>query len=215
MVEKDAVRRGYDALGTEYADSRSDGQGIEILSSFLGDVPDSARVLDAGCGPGRPVLAELTDEASAVGLDISGEQLRLAAENAPEASLVAGDMTALPFADETFDAVVAFWSLIHVPLADHPAVIEEFARVLRPGGRLLVCEGTERWVGENPDWLDSGVEMAWEIAGAEATREQLREAGFEVTDSWGVPETLASDGDEDEADADADHDWTFFAARLV
>jgi ubiquinone/menaquinone biosynthesis C-methylase UbiE len=214
MVEKDAVRQGYDELGNAYAAHRSgEGQGMDALSSFLEAVPESARILDAGCGPGQPVLSHLTDVASAVGLDFSGEQLRLAAESAPEAALVHGDMTALPFDDGAFDAIVAYWSLIHVPLDDHRMVIDEFARVLRPGGRVLVCEGTERWAGENPDWLDSGVEMEWEIAGAEATREQLHDADFEITDSWGVPETLEDDG-VDEDGEDADDDWTFFAARL-
>jgi SAM-dependent methyltransferase len=157
----------------------------------------------------------------AVGVDFSASQLRLARENAPEAVLAQADMTDLPFADGSFDAVVAYWSLIHVPLDQHPAAVEEFARVLRPGGRVLVCEGTERWVGENPDWLDSGVGMEWEIAGAEATRQQLRDAGFEITDAWGVPETISEgeddSGDDSEGEADSDDTddaWTFFAARL-
>jgi ubiquinone/menaquinone biosynthesis C-methylase UbiE len=215
MVEKNVVRQGYDELGDAYAAQRSgDGQGMDVLSAFLEAVLESARILDAGCGPGRPVLSHLTDEASAVGLDFSGEQLRLAAEHAPDASLARGDMTALPFDEGAFDAAVAFWSLIHVPLADHETVIEEFARVLRPGGRLLVCEGTERWVGENPDWLDSGVGMEWEIAGAEATCEQLRNAGFEIIDSWGVPETLEDDEVDEDGESQSDDDWTFFAARL-
>lgn len=135
------------------------------------------------------------------------------------------------------DGVVACWSLIHVPMADHAAVVEESVRVLRPGGRALVCEGTHEWVGENPDWLDSGVGMAWNIAGAETTREQLLDAGFEVTDTWGVPETLedgdvdgdAADDDVDggadgevendaangvDDDVDDDLPWTVFAVRL-
>lgn len=216
MVEKNVVQQGYDELGDAYAAHRSgEGQGMDVLSAFLEAVPESARVLDAGCGPGRPGLSHLIDEVSAVGLDFSGEQLQLAAEHAPGAALVRGDMTSLPFAAETFDAVVAYWSLIHIPLEDHRTVIDEFARVLRPGGRVLVCEGTERWVGENPDWLDSGVGMEWEIAGAEATREQLHGAGFEITDSWGVPETLEDDeASEGDVENDADDDWTFFAARL-
>ncbi len=204
MVEKRAVRQAYDEMARAYDAARTrDGRGLSVLESFLEFGPE--RVLDAGCGGGRPVLDRLDDAATAVGLDASGEQLRLAADRVPGAALAAGDMTRLPFADDTFDAVVAYWSLIHVPLAEHGTAIEAFARVLRPGGRVLVCEGREEWVGENPDWLDSGVGMAWEIAGLEATRAQLRAAGFTLAREWGVPDSL----DDSEADA-----WVFLEGRL-
>jgi SAM-dependent methyltransferase len=205
MVEKDAVRRSYDELGTSYGAQRDSG-GLEALDALL-DAADPDRVLDAGCGPGAPVLEWLDETTAAVGLDVSRAQLELATENVPGARLAQGDMTRLPFAADSFDAVVAYWSLIHVPLAEHGAVIEEFARVLRPGGRALVCEGREAWTGENPDWLDSGVEMAWEMAGAGATREDLRSAGFSVEREWGAADSLDED---DEAEP-----WVFIEARLA
>ncbi|UTF54105.1 class I SAM-dependent methyltransferase [Natronosalvus rutilus] len=220
MVERDAVRRSYDELAPVYAAKRSDdGPGTRVLKRFLGSLEDPERVLDAGCGQGTPVLSRLAETTTAVGLDFSREQLGLATANAPEAGHVQGDMTALPFERSAFDAVVAYWSLIHVPLDEHRAVIDDFARVLRPGGRLLLCEGTNAWTGENPDWLESGVEMAWEIAGAEATRDQLQEAGFAVLEEWGVPEEFADDEEEgkdgdDSENGDEDHPWTFFVARL-
>lgn len=228
MVDRDAVRRGYDRLAEAYAAQRSaDGRGMEILESFLGDV-DPSRVLDAGCGQGEPVLSMLETEAEAIGLDVSRGQLRLAADATPDAGLLQGEMTALPFEDGAFDAVVSYWSLIHVPMADHRAVFAEFARVLGPGGHVLLCEGTDEWAGENPDWLDTGVEMQWDIAGADATREQLRSAGFRVVETWGVGEPLAVEQDGEDAEGDGDGDdateadeeedaeaaWTFFAARL-
>lgn len=220
MVEKDAVRRGYDELAEEYAEQRfQNGYGMEILAEFLDSLSEPDRILDAGCGCGNPVLSRISTSATGVGIDISSEQLRLAKGNVPDAVLSQGDMTQLPFETGTFDAVVAYWSLIHIPMDDHEAVIDEFARVLRPGGRVLVCEGTNEWVGDNPNWLDAGVEMQWNIAGAEKTRHQLRDAGFEVVDSWGVLESLAYDGDdtsnEDDSDVeDEELPWTFFAVRL-
>ncbi|MFC4439316.1 MULTISPECIES: class I SAM-dependent methyltransferase [Natrialbaceae] len=223
MVEKDAVRRSYDELAETYAAQRSEnGRGTQILEGFLESLSDPSRVLDAGCGQGTPVLSRLSDSTRAFGVDFSREQLKLAAGNAPDAVLVQGDMTTLPFERSTFDAVVAYWSLIHVPMDDHQAVIDEFARVLRPGGRILLCEGTNRWAGENPDWLESGVKMEWNIAGAETTRDQLRNAGFEIVDEWGVPDEPDEDSADEEADdadeevdEDADeHPWTFFSARL-
>ena len=90
-----------------------------------------------------------------------------------------------------------------MPLNEHRAVVDEFARVLGPDGRLLLSEGPDEWSGSNPDWLESGVEMQWNIAGADATREQLRNAGFTIVDEWGATNTLTED-----------EQWVFFSAHL-
>jgi ubiquinone/menaquinone biosynthesis C-methylase UbiE len=206
MVDKETVRRGYDEIAETYAaDREEDGRGREVLSRFVRDLPASARVLDAGCGGGAPVLSDLSASANATGLDVSRGQLELAADRVPDAALAQGDMVRLPFRTGAFDAVTAYHSLIHVPAEQHRAVVDEFARVLTDGGRLLCSEGPEAWQGENPDWLDTGVEMQWDIAGAEATRTQLREAGFAVERESTVGDSLA-EGD--------DARWTFFTARL-
>ena len=205
MVDKDVVRRSYDDLAETYAATRSDdGRGRDILDRFLEPLSESARVLDAGCGQGTPVLRRSSASSTATGLDFSRAQLELAAENAPRASLVQGDMTRLPVCDGAFDAITAYHSLIHVPSDEHRAVLDEFARVLRPGGRVLLSEGPGEWSGTNPDWLESGVEMQWHIAGADATREHLRNAGFAVVDERGADDTLTEDGGR----------WVFFSARL-
>ena len=206
MVEKDAVRRGYDGLAEAYAADRTeDGLGSEVLARFRDELPGSARVLDAGCGQGTPVLRELTAAAAATGIDISRAQLELAAESVPDAALAQGDMAALPFRDDAFDAVTAYHSLIHVPQGQHQGVIDEFARVLTDDGRLLVSEGPAEWTGENPNWLDTGVEMQWHIAGAEETRRHLRNAGFVVERTWNTPDTPEKD----------DERWVFFSARVA
>lgn len=208
MADRDDVRRGYDELAATYAEQRSgDGPATEVLESFLPSVPEGGRVLDAGCGQGTPVLRRLAERGPAVGVDISRESLRLARERVPAAATVQGDLTALSLATDAVDAVVASWSLIHVPLADHPATIEEFARVLRPGGRALVCEGTVEWVGATDDWLGDGVGMEWAIAGRDATREQLFEAGFAVEAEWGVPERIAGDDENGDDHGATDVDW--------
>lgn len=206
MVEKDAVRRGYDGLAEAYAADRTeDGLGSEVLARFRDELPGSARVLDAGCGQGTPVLRELTAATAATGIDISRAQLELAAESVPDTALAQGDMAALPFRDDAFDAVTAYHSLIHVPQGQHQGVIDEFARVLTDDGRLLVSEGPAEWTGENPNWLDTGVEMQWHIAGAEETRRHLRNAGFVVERTWNTPDTPEKD----------DERWVFFSARVA
>lgn len=205
MVDKDAVRRGYDALAETYAANRSEsGRDVDILDRFLGSLSTPARILDAGCGPGTPVLRRLCTFATAIGVDVSRGQLDVAAGNVPGTVLVQGDMTRLPIRDGVFDAVTAYHSLIHVPIDGHQTVLDEFARVLRPGGRLLLTEAVDEWRGTNPDWLGSGVEMQWNIAGAEATRKQLRNAGFTIVDEWGDTDAAAED----------DERWVFFSTQL-
>lgn len=200
MTERNDVRRAYDEIAETYASTRSEnGRGMDILAAFLAPLSPESDVLDAGCGQGTPVLRKLDASATGVGLDFSREQLRLATENVPDAPLVQADLTQLPFADGVFDAVTAYHTLIHIPMDDHQTVITEFARVLRPDGRLLLSEGPEEWTGANPNWLDTGVEMQWSIAGAEATRTQLQNAGFTLSHEWEV---------------DEDEHWMFFAAHL-
>lgn len=213
MVDPRTVRLAYDDLAATYAAERlENGPDVDLLARFLGQLSGSAWVLDAGCGQGSPVLSESSRSATAVGLDLSRRQLRLAAENAPRAALLQGDVSNLPARDDTFDAVIAYWSLIHVPAEDHRTVLHEFARVLRPDGRLLVTEGRSEWSGTNPDWLDSGVEMQWDIAGADATRQHLRTAGFEIVEEQGVPDTLGGGGAS--PDEERDFPWVIFSAQL-
>ena len=200
MVERDDIRRAYDELAETYATGRSEtGEDTKILAEFLDAFPDGSRILDAGCGPGVPVLRRVNASATGYGLDFSRVQLKLAAENVPDAPLLQADVVHLPLDDDVVDGIVAYHSLIHVPTTDQQATISEFARILRPGGRLLLSAGPTEWTGANPDWLDSGVEMRWDIAGAEATRTHLRAAGFVLTDEWDVAE---------------DEHWLFLAARL-
>ncbi|NHN40380.1 class I SAM-dependent methyltransferase [Halorubellus sp. JP-L1] len=192
LAQRTAVRRGYDDLADAYAAERDESDHAALLDRFLTDAPDG-RVLDAGCGAGQPVLARLADDRPVVGMDFSTAQIERASTVAP-GRVAQGDMTALPFSDDAFAAVAAFYSIIHVPFDQHQAVYEEFARVLEPGGTLLVTVGAEDWNGRNDDWLDTGTAMEWSTYGAEKSRELLDDAGFDVYDVVGVVDTV-QDGD--------------------
>jgi ubiquinone/menaquinone biosynthesis C-methylase UbiE len=73
--------------------------------------------------------------ATVTGLDVSAGLLAVARARLPEADLREGDLEALPFADASFDAVVAVNSLFYA--ADMAAALRELARVVRPGGRVV------------------------------------------------------------------------------
>ncbi len=188
------IRHAYDELATAYRDQRSDDvPAMRLLDTLTDRVAADAPLLDAGCGGGEPFTRELATTYDVTGLDFSREQLRLARDVVPDAALVQGDLTSLPFDADAFDVVCSFYAIIHVPTESHPTVISEFARVLRPGGWLLLTAGGDAWEGANDDWLDSGVRMEWSFPPLEETEASLSEVGFSVEDRWVVADELGGE----------------------
>ena len=100
------------------------------------------RALDAACGTGDLALADLGAGASRVtGLDFSERMLERARRKSSAIEWVQGDMLALPFADETFDAATVGFGVRNV--ADLELALRELRRVLRPGGRVAILEITQ------------------------------------------------------------------------
>ncbi len=105
------------------------------VTELLGAAP-LGRALDAACGTGRHsrTLVDLGHQVS--GIDLTPEMLERARANVPEASFRVADLRELPFADQSFELVVCGLAMSHLPELD--GAIGEIARVLTPGGRLVV-----------------------------------------------------------------------------
>jgi demethylmenaquinone methyltransferase / 2-methoxy-6-polyprenyl-1,4-benzoquinol methylase len=102
--------------------------------------PVDAHVLDVASGPGN-VAVELRERGAAwvTALDLSYNMLAEGADRGHDGiSWVNGDAMALPFPDASFDAVTISFGLRNVPDPEH--TLREFARVTRPGGRVVICE---------------------------------------------------------------------------
>lgn len=99
-------------------------------------VTASTRLLDAGCGAGLLALLAHLRGAHVTAFDASPSLLAVARERVPAADVREGDLEALPFADASFDAVTAVNSIFYA--ADMATAARELARVVRPGGRVVI-----------------------------------------------------------------------------
>lgn len=118
--------------------------------------------------------------------DISSTQLALAAQNLPSDKVifVQGDMMTLDFPPDSFSAVVATYSLIHLPRDEQATILHRISRWLKPGGWLLANFGAKENGGSTKsEWLGERVEggcMFWSTWGSERTCGILEEKGFRI-----------------------------------
>ena len=193
------VESGYDQMAEEYLATKDpeDPLALRALEDLASLLPSEAAVLDLGCGAGVPVARWLADRGFAVtGVDVSARQLELARTNVPEGIYLKANMTEVVFAPESFDAVVAFHSIIHVPRTEHPTLLESIHRWLEPGGGFLATMTAADYEGRDEDWEGWGAPMVWSHCDKNANVAMLRDAGFEVR--YAEPRTGGGTGDETE-----------------
>jgi SAM-dependent methyltransferase len=169
--QRDLVRRGYDAISLAYRgdDGQACGTPAADVGRYAGWVADlaallrpGARVVDLGCGAGIPATRELaTCGLQVLGVDFSAVQLRRARRLVPDARLIQADMTALALRPASADAVVSFYALIHVPVAEQQALFGRIRDWLRPGGYFLATVGATQWTGTA---RYHGADMFWDHA---------------------------------------------------
>jgi ubiquinone/menaquinone biosynthesis C-methylase UbiE len=156
--QHDRVRERFTRTAEQFAsfalsERRADiDQLVELAAPQASD-----RALDVACGPGTFALGFAPRVRTAVGLDFTPAlvaQGRVAATNTGLANVlfVIGDALVLPFPSGSFDIVACGYSLHHMP--DPAAAVREFARVARPGGRVVVADIFVPAPG-NPDAYDA------------------------------------------------------------
>ena len=182
MSPEQIVSSGYDQIAEIYTDWTKEVQKeqrdkyIEVLIRKL---PSKAEVLDLGCGAGLPATSDLAKHFTVTGVDISARMIALARCNVPSAKFFQADMTEIDFMPNSFDAVVSFYSMIHVPRDKQRRLLQNIASWLRPGGILVATMGNNsaQMIFEK-DWM--GVPMFWSIYDAETNQRLIREAGLKI-----------------------------------
>lgn len=160
--EKITVRNVYQAIAKEYDEripgsTANDDRFTETeLAFIIEEITPKDRVLDMGSGTGRFTIPLVERAASVTALDLSPEMLAVAKRKAEDKGLTIqfreGDMTALPFPDNSFDVVTCMLAMMHVPVEERLNVFKEVTRVLVPGGRFLF--GVKNKIFENITSVD-------------------------------------------------------------
>jgi ubiquinone/menaquinone biosynthesis C-methylase UbiE len=173
------------------------------------------RILDAGCGRGETVLACAKAGAQVAGIDYAAAAVELTremlADVQPDAEIVVGSVTELPWPDDTFDRVQFSDVIEHLDPQQTVPALREFRRVLRPGGYVLVHTAPNLlfmkygWPATRPfvrlaghrevaDRVDRWFQIAEEYHVNEQSvhtlRRALREAGFADPHVWIDPDVL-------------------------
>ncbi|MEV6560813.1 class I SAM-dependent methyltransferase [Nocardia sp. NPDC051756] len=187
---KELVRRGYDTLSSRYDEAYgAETKYAAWLTELCDHVPEGGTVLDLGCGSGLPVARALTTAGRrVVGVDISDGQIDRARRLVPAAEFIRSDAAAVEFAAGSFDAIVCFYALIHMPLDEQFALLNKISTWLRPGGWFVGTTGHTAWTGTDEDWLGGGAAMWWSHADAGTYRDWLVRAGFIIAREEFVPE---------------------------
>jgi len=149
----------------------------EILTAFAASTENP--IVDIGCGPGH--VGEFVRERgrTVLGIDLSVEMVALAAVRLD--CVVAADMRSLPLASDRIGGLLAFYSLIHIRRTELDAVLHEFKRVLRPGGRLLFSAHEGDGEITRDEFLDEPVGFVATLFQLGELVDRTEDAGLAVT----------------------------------
>lgn len=179
---KQLVQNGYDQIAERYLEwAQADASGLreKYVSLLLEELPPGVPVLELGCGAGVPGTQRLARRFHVTGVDLSARQIALARQNVPQAHFLQADMSALDLPPESYHAVIALYSLFHVPRDEQPRLLRKIAAWLRPGGLLVATMSTGASAGDvDDDFL--GAPMYWSTYDSETNLRLVQEAGLEL-----------------------------------
>ena len=170
------VREGYQEIAGTFDEWKRrivDDPRQDWRADLERRLPDGARILELGCGSGEDARA-LALRFRVTGVDISSAQLAMA----NDVDVIEADFTELELPDASYDAVVSFYALNHVPRERLAPLLSRVARWLAPGGWFMAAFGvgdTEAWVGE---WL--GTTMFFSSWPRETNSTLVSEAGLSI-----------------------------------
>ncbi|MCK5298069.1 MAG: class I SAM-dependent methyltransferase [Candidatus Heimdallarchaeota archaeon] len=190
MDEKKEIKDGCNKIAKKYLETiLKNLEEMSFLQEFISLIKEKGKVLDIGCGVGLPYTKYLSDYFEVIGIDISEVQIDRAKKNVPKAQFYVKDMTELDFPEATFDGIIAYYSIIHVPREEQYKLFVNLYRMLKPNGFAMFSLHST----DDPEYINEeffGATMYWSGFDAETNLKMLADIGFEIIWSRLVDDSL-------------------------
>ena len=180
---REIVKEGYE--NGHYLEKFRSGKTMnetqmQFLQRLVALVPPLGTVIDLGCGSGVPFDRYLVDNGlQLVGYDFAEKHIREAKRNVPEAIYKEADFTNFECDAGNTDAILALYSIFHIPKEEHKALFSKMWRALKPGGVVLMTLGTDRTEHKDSDFCDAK-RMLWSNYKPEYYRQMLSDLSFTI-----------------------------------
>ena len=177
-----ASERYVQFVGTEISSATEAPIDQLVLMAFIELIKRQSvvRVADVGCGPGRAAAFMAERGLDVVGVDVSEAMLAVARTAHPQISFREGQLDRLPFETGVLAGAVCWYSIIYTPLNRLAEAFGELARILMPGGYLLLAFQTEGEPVHRADAQDTGLPLTSYRHGVQEVAGCLGEIGFEI-----------------------------------
>lgn len=180
------VKEGYNEIATTYESTIDKSiPNLAIFKKFVSLIKNQKRILDLGCGSGSKVSWYFFENSfDYIGVDISEEQLALAKKSFPKFADHFIEDEMLEFCksqnDNTFDGLLALFSIFHLPLTQQLELFKELTRILTDGAPFLLSTSNSDDEGIEENWLGGTKPMYWSNKPTDWYETTLTELGYTI-----------------------------------
>lgn len=179
------VKEGYEKGDYEgdYREDRIIQKQEEKFFEKISDIVEGKKVLDLGCGTGVPFDTYLRKQGyDLTGVDIADKHIEKARENLPEAEFIQGDFFEQDFKQNSFDVVVSFYAIFHIPREEHERLFTRIRKWVDDNGLILVTLGSSEM--DNYEDEIGGQKMVWSSYSVDKNKEIVEKAGFNIIETY-------------------------------
>ncbi len=185
MTRSNALSTSYDRVAADYTANIAGelaGKPLDraLLQAFAEQVGTLVPVADLGCGPGHVADFLGRFDVQVEGFDLSEGMIAQARQRYPSLTFRQGDMRSLAVADATFGGITAFYSIIHLTEDELAPTFQEWWRVLRPSGCVLVAFHIGERVVHLDEWWQHPVDLDFHFLSADMVTTALVHAQFTI-----------------------------------